>query len=79
MDVFQGRGTGKNCCHGENTEKCIHISKLDGVTDLGVERVVLCYLSKDFPKCKFLMTAAGGIAYCRCPVHMKVYALKDGK
>ena len=20
----------KNCCHGENTEKCIHLSKLDG-------------------------------------------------
>jgi hypothetical protein len=36
-------------------------------------------LSKDFPKCKFLMTGSGEIAYCRCPVHMKVYALKDGK
>ena len=76
MDSFQGRGTGKNCCHGENTEKCIHMSKLDGVTDLGVERVVLCYLSKDFPKCKYLMTGSGEIAYCRCPVHMKVYSLK---
>jgi hypothetical protein len=79
MGLFQGRETGRNCCHGENTEKCIHMSKLDGVTDLGVERLVLCYLSKDFPKCKFLMTGSGEIAYYRCPVHMKVYALKDGK
>ena len=68
-----------NCCHGENTEKCIHLSKLDGVTDFGVERVVLCFLSKDFPKCKYLMTGSGEMAYCRCPVHMKVYSLKDRK
>ena len=79
MDHLKGRGVGKNCCYGEKTEKCMHTSKRDGVIDIGVTRVVLCLLSTDFPKCKFLITAPGGIAYCRCPGHMKVYSLTDEK
>ncbi|MFZ4441674.1 MAG: hypothetical protein ACOYOS_24980 [Syntrophales bacterium] len=79
MDHLKGRGVGKNCCYGEKTEKCMHTSKLDGVIDIGVTRVVLCLLSTDFPKCKSLTTAPRGIAHCRCPGHMKVYSLSDEK
>jgi hypothetical protein len=68
-----------NCCGGENIDKCIHLGKLDGAVDFGIERIVLCTSSNDNPKCKFLMTALGGITYCRCPAHMAVYALSKEK